>query len=360
MDNTELHYITYDPDEIWNEMMSAYVEAGGDILYPGDEKEMLLRSVQAIIVQMFSGVDNALRMQTLRYATGEYLDIIGELRGCERKKGTYAEFQVNITVNDSETQQILPAGTEMTIDGSIIFATTEDVILPISGSESVTVKAETVGKITFAEEKELSLLNPVFKIRRIVMSSVPTGGSEEETDDLYRERIRVHGFSSVTAGPSQQYENIAKTVNRVLDAKAINGGAGVVNVYLVVDGDPFVYLPVRLEVSDALNAYNVRPLTDSVVVNVGYKNTYTLNVKYSGEGITTQNEVKKAVDNYKEWQDNKLGRAFNPEMLVSMIYQAGATRVKIGPGSTFNGKEAAYEELSESEYCVGEINLEVI
>ena len=43
MDNTELHYLTYDPDEIWAEMQRAYVENGGDILYPGDEKEMLLR-----------------------------------------------------------------------------------------------------------------------------------------------------------------------------------------------------------------------------------------------------------------------------------------------------------------------------
>ena len=84
MDNTELHYLTYFPDEIWNRMMENYVEAGGDILYPGDEKEMLLRSVQADIIQVFAGVDNAIRMSTLRYAVGDYLDIIGEQRGCER------------------------------------------------------------------------------------------------------------------------------------------------------------------------------------------------------------------------------------------------------------------------------------
>ena len=32
MDNTEIHYVTFDPDEIWDEMQYAYVEAGGDIL----------------------------------------------------------------------------------------------------------------------------------------------------------------------------------------------------------------------------------------------------------------------------------------------------------------------------------------
>ena len=40
MDNTEIHYLTYDPEEIFQEMNLAYIQAGGDILYPGDEKEM--------------------------------------------------------------------------------------------------------------------------------------------------------------------------------------------------------------------------------------------------------------------------------------------------------------------------------
>ena len=70
MDSTEMHYLTYDPEEIWNGMISAYVDAGGDVLYPGDEKEILLRGVQAIVTQVFAGVDTALRMATLRYAVG--------------------------------------------------------------------------------------------------------------------------------------------------------------------------------------------------------------------------------------------------------------------------------------------------
>ena len=84
MDNTEIHYLTYDPEEIFQEMNLAYIQAGGDILYPGDEKEMLLRGVQAMIVQVFAGVDAALRMDTLRYAVGDYLDIYGEKRNCVR------------------------------------------------------------------------------------------------------------------------------------------------------------------------------------------------------------------------------------------------------------------------------------
>jgi hypothetical protein len=35
-------------------------------------------------------VDNALRMQTLRYAVGDYLDVLGEQRNCERIQASAA------------------------------------------------------------------------------------------------------------------------------------------------------------------------------------------------------------------------------------------------------------------------------
>ena len=98
MDST-IHYLTYDPKEIWRVMFENYVNAGGDILYPGDEKEILLRSVQADIVQLFAGVDTALRMQTLRYAVGDYLDILGEQRSCTRIEASPATATVIITTS---------------------------------------------------------------------------------------------------------------------------------------------------------------------------------------------------------------------------------------------------------------------
>lgn len=138
MDNTELHYLTYDPEAIWDQMIINYVEAGGDILYPGDEKEMLLRSVQADIVQVFAGVDNALRMNTLRYAVGEYLDVLGEQRSCPRIAASAATATVTITTNATGKTDVLEAGTAMTGDGEVFYLLTED--LPLTGyAQTVTV-----------------------------------------------------------------------------------------------------------------------------------------------------------------------------------------------------------------------------
>ena len=126
MDN-ENHYLAYDPEELWKEMIVAYVEAGGDILYPGDEKEMLLRGVQAIVTQVFAGVDAALRMDTLRYAVGEYLDIYGEKRNCIRIPAEAATCTVEIKFRASGTAKTLAAGTALTADGEHLYLLTEAV-----------------------------------------------------------------------------------------------------------------------------------------------------------------------------------------------------------------------------------------
>ena len=60
----ELHYVTYDPEEMWQAMVTAYIGAGGDLLYPGDEKEMLLRGVQAALVEGFSRQAYSKRMNS--------------------------------------------------------------------------------------------------------------------------------------------------------------------------------------------------------------------------------------------------------------------------------------------------------
>ena len=128
MDTSAVHYVSYDPDAIWREMLTAYVDAGGDILYPGNEKEMLLRAVLAIVTQVFAGVDNALRMDTLRYAVGDYLDLYGEKRNCDRIAASAAECTVTIQFSASGKSRTIPAGTALTADGVMFYQLKNDIL----------------------------------------------------------------------------------------------------------------------------------------------------------------------------------------------------------------------------------------
>ena len=364
VDNTELHYLTYDPEEIWNEMTKSYVAAGGDLLYPGDEKEMLLRSVQADIVQVFAAVDNALRMQTLRYAVGDYLDILGEQRGCPRIKASAAKATVTITTNATGIIDVLEAGTAMTCDGELFYLLEED--FNMSGyvqKVTVPVVADRVGSagngLLAGAQMQLVITNPA--IDTIFVATDAVGGNEKEDDETYRDRIREYNITSLTTGPELQYEAVAKSVSsEILDANALNDGAGMVGVYLILASDTGASAILK-SVEDAVSALDVRPLTDRVAVHRAEDMPYTLNVQYICDNSSTISEaIAKAANDYQKWQDGTIGRAFNPDRLMAAIYQAGAIRVVWASGSNFNGNAAQYTEIGERQRCKGTITLTAI
>lgn len=364
MDNTEVHYITYDPEEIWDELTTNYVLAGGDILYPGDEKEMLLRSVQANIVQAYAAVDNALRMQTLRYAVGDYLDLYGEMRMCERIQASPATATVTITTNATGEEDTLPAGTAISADGEVFYLLDEDFTLTgYVQSVTVPVTAAEAGEAgnALTSGTAMFLANPNGAVNSIVAASNATGGNNREDDETYRERIYTYGLQAVTTGPSRQYEAAAKAASSlVLDAKAVNTDDGEVTVYLIAaDGQSTsTYAAIIDTVEAALSAEDTRPLTDSVEVAYATSVSYTLNVEYQIDGtISIASAVAAAVAEYVEWQDNHVGQAFNPDMLAAAIYQAGATRVTWGSGSNFNGGAVQYTPIADSERCDGTISV---
>ena len=364
MDNSEVHYLAYDPDAIWREMLIAYAEAGGDVLYPGDEREMLLRGVQSIVTQVFAAVDVALRMDTLRYATGDYLDLYGEKRGCVRLPALAARAKVKITFRAGGVAGEIAAGMALTADGEQIYLT-EAAITQTGAAQEVTVSiicrqpGSAGNSLTAGTQMQLLVSNP--SITSVYVTEAASGGQNREDDDTYRERIRRYGLRTVTTGPSTQYESAAMSVSsEILDARALNVAAGKVCVYLIL-ADGTTAAPILSAVSAALNAKDVRPLTDSVTVAQAKEKSYTLKVQYAQEtGSNVAAALADAVKEYQAWQDDTIGRAFNPDRLLAMLYQAGATRVVWGTGSVFDGGTVEWTEIDADTRCKGSITLAVM
>lgn len=364
MDDNELHYLTYEEGEIWDDMVMAYIQAGGDILYPGDEKEMLLRGVEQIIMQCFAGIDNALRMDTLRYAVRDYLDIYGEKRNCYRIQAAAAKATVTIVTNATGEAINLPAGTAMTQDGSLFWTLDEDIWLT-GGVETFTagITASTPGiagnGLTTGMEMGMVVQNPA--INSVTVATDATGGQNEEDDETYRERIRVYGLNAITTGPAEQYKRVTMAVSsQIIDAVALNGGDGVVDVYLLpASNDGIAALIAAVEA--ALSAEDTRPLTDDVNVSLATKKEYDLKINYAvytGQNVSAA--ISAAVNEYKDWQNKTIGRAFNPDRLKALLYQAGCNYVEIDATSSFDGGTAEYTEIDPNEYCAGTITLAVI
>ena len=113
--------------------------------------------------------------------------------------------------------------------------------------------------------------------------------------------------------------------------------------------------------TDALSPTNARPLNDRVTVALATALPYTLNVQYTvSANSNTESAIAAAVEEYQKWQDQTIGQPFNPDKLMALLYQAGATRVQWGSGSNFNGGDVDYTAIQDSQYCKGTITLTAI
>ena len=271
---------------------------------------------------------------------------------------------MTITTNAIGEASTLRAGTAMTQDGSVFWTLDEDVELTGSvQSFTAAITATTPGKTGngLLTGMEMGLASTNRAINSIVVASDAKGGQNEEDDETYRERIRTYGLTAVTTGPEDQYKRATMEVSsEILDAAALNGGAGKVNIYILPSSNQGTAALIS-QVEDALRAQDVRPLNDDVTVALATAKTYTLNVKYkvyTGQNVNTA--ITQAVNEYKEWQEQTIGRAFNPDKLKAMLYTAGCNRVEFGAGSEFDGGTAEYTEIDADEYCSGTITLAVI
>ena len=387
MEDSGVHYLAYDPEAMWQEMMQVYMEAGGDVLFPGDEKSILLRCVQQILVLAYAAHDHAARMRTLRYAVGEYLDLIGESMRATRTKAKAAQSTIRVTLRGTGGTVSIPEGTQFSYSGLVTFETTQEAAamadtsgvsldIPVSCTESGTAgNGLQAGAL-------LSPIRAAAEIVRVELLDTTSGGCDEESDEDYRERLLSGAYVNTTTGPAQQYAAHAMAADsRILDASAVSderfdeSGTGL--DYGLGAGDVLVSLlfadaitdeekaEIKAQVEEELSAQDVRPLTDHVIVREAQSVPFSLTVRYAvGEARSTAAFGKKAAleaaEAFVDWQCGALGRAFDPYRLTSMLYAAGCTRVDIDSSSSVAGGAAGYTRILSTQYMLGTVTMQEI
>ena len=229
-----------------------------------------------------------------------------------------------------------------------------------SGKKQIKIRAEKAGTAGNGLMKgaQMQMLIPQNGITGISCTSSAAGGQDREPDETYRERIRTFGLANCTTGPRAMYEAAAKNVSsEILDVFAYNQGAGKVGISVLTEKNAETDTILEA-VEKALNDQTVRPMTDQVTVLQSPAVPYQLKVIYSSTD-DIQGAVANAVQSYQQWQDEGIGRPFNPDRLMAAIYQAGASRVQWGEESTFqDSTDISYHEIPPEDHCSGTIILE--
>lgn len=311
------------------------------ILDRGEPISLILYACSVQIYQMYMYIDRAGKRNLLKYAYGAFLDNLAALKGIQRTPAKAATVTMRFTLSEAQNgATAIPAGTRVT-DGTVYFATDEYAEIK-AGETTVDVACTsiTTGEaINGIQEGAIqTLVDPIPYIESVSNITETDGGADPESDESLKERIYIAPSRYSTAGTEEAYIYWVKTYNNnIIDVKVNpeepNEPCEVDIVFLMNDGIP------SQEMITGLTKYitdpSIRPITDKVVVSAPKSVNYTIDLKYfinssdSGSVPTIQKEVEKAIDDFIEWQQSKIGRDINSSELIKRITAAGAKRVEI-------------------------------
>lgn len=239
------------------------------IEYKGREADDLMTLIEADAYEellLRAELNEKIKQQFLAYATGTDLDHIGITRfGVERLPGAKPKAEFEFSLSEAkDTDIVIPKGLLLG-DGESI-AELENNLIIEAGTLKATGTAELNKYTQGSTVKTEDILTPLPWVVKAKQLNNFLGGANRENDERYRERVWLSRERKTTAGSKMQYIFYAKSADvRVKEVEVVNGGAGVVKVYILAKD--FSSDNALLEtIESVLNKEEIRPLTDRVIV----------------------------------------------------------------------------------------------
>lgn len=332
-----VNFLETDAETIRSQIITGFEQASGDTLAAGDPRRLFLLSIADVIIQQRTAINLAAQQNLLSYAQGGYLDALGQLLAVERMAESKAVTTIEFTLSQAlGSVYTIPAGTQVT-NGVVTFETDEDLLIPIGEtmgevSASCTV-AGPVGNDYLAGQIN-TIVTPMTFVSGAQNTTITTGGADAESDPDFADRIRLAPNSFSVAGPEKAYVYHAKSVSpAIIDVKVDSPTPGEVDVYVLLTDGTLPTEDTLEQIEEHLSDENIRPLTDYVVVKAPTASNYEIELHYwisqedSSKAAQIQADVEAAVEQYRLWQQTKIGRDITPGKLLQLVFAAGASRV---------------------------------
>lgn len=356
----DVSFLTTDPSEIESAIITGYETVSGRALAAGDPVRLFLLSIAAQIIQLRTDVNIAARQNLLSYAQGEHLDALGVYMSTDRLSDSRAVTTIRFTLSEAlGNDYTIPAGFEVT-NGVVTFATDEEIIIRAGDmTGDVTAQCTEAGEAgnDYLPGQISTIVTPMTFLAKAENITITAGGADEEDDPEYADRIRLAPNSFSVAGPRKAYEYHAYSVSAaILDVSVTSPSPGEVKVYPLLTGGTLPTEDVLEQVEEYLTGEEIRPLTDFVEVLAPTAVKYTINVDYwivsedKTKSETIRAAVEKAVEEYRLWQQSKIGRDILPARLVHNVIAAGAARIDAATMTPAEFTELADNEVAQ---CTG-------
>lgn len=341
-DGTGIEFVNTDTEALVNKLVAGYEEFMGRKLYPADPVRAFILWLASIIIQERVYINESAKQNIPRYATGKNLDMLsGIFHNVSRLEAVPATVTLQFSISKApDRDYIITDALEVTADGYVNFVTTENIVFA-AGETTAVVKAECTlagetGNGFLPGEINALVSDEFLYFEKVENITVSEGGSEKEDDASFYSRMRESEESYTTAGAKNSYSYHARSVSALVsDVSVESPEPGKVDVKIMLQDGVLPDEEMISKVQEYLNADDIRPLTDYVVVSAPGTVTFDIDVVYyisSMQEISAE-KIKDAVEaytrSYVAWQTSKMGRDINPSYFNALIMQSGIKRAEI-------------------------------
>ena len=309
-------------------------------LQRADPCRVILLAAAQYFYQGLLYVDRGAKMNLLKYSYGDYLKHLAAFKNTLPLEPKKAVAEVKWSLEQArQSATPIQAGTRITADWKTFFETSEYAEIPAGETEIILTMTctETGTKGNgFAPGELHEMVDPRPFIASVANITTSAGGTDEESDESLAERAYLAPEGYSTAGPEGSYLYHAREYDpEIGDVLATSPSPGVCDIRFIMDDGS---LPSSGEIA-GLEAYlsseERRPLTDNVQVGAPEAVSYQINMTYyinrssQSSASAIQGAVESAVDEYRTWQRQKIGRDINPDELLGRLKAAGIKRAVI-------------------------------
>lgn len=277
--------VFFDTDEsvILAEMVAYYQGLVGKQLSPAQTEQLLIQAFAYREKMVRIAGNEAGKQMLLSFSSYPIIDYLGELLGVQRLPAANALCTLVFTMVAGHGPLVIPVGTRVqSTDGKVVFATLANITAQAADA-SVSIEAECTTEGASGNDYnpgDISIiLDPVAFVDTCANSDITNAGSDSESDDALRDRIRLAPSSFSTAGPEDAYKYFAKSANPlIIDVSIGSPVPGSVVIYPLMAGGVAPSDEIKDAIYAKCNPKKVRPLNDIVSVEAPTSVDYAISV----------------------------------------------------------------------------------
>lgn len=311
-------FIETDMEQVKTDTRALFEQIAGRPLNPADVENLVLNVLIYRETLIRQKIQDAAVINLVNFSRAPIIDYIGEIVGAVRLAATRATTEFTINLVPGHGGVTIPQGTRIaSTDGLGVFAFTEDITVLTGVNVATAIGACTVegaGGNGYGVGIVSVIQDPYPYLSSVTNTLVTAGGAEQESDDLFRERIKLAPSQFTTAGSRSSYKYHAmSSTPAIIDCGVYSPvDTGIVYLWPLMNDGTVTPTQILDIVEAACSGERVRPLSDLVIVDpptqVPYALVVDLIIFSSAVGGVTQQTVEDGLAAFTTEKRQKLGQ----------------------------------------------------